>query len=79
MNHPAINFITGIRRTWQDPRTPWAARLLLLAAIAYVLLPMDIVPDVIPVLGWLDDLAILPAAMLLFRRWSSRRASVVAR
>lgn len=79
MNHPAIAFISSLRRAWQNPGTPWAARLLLLAGIAYVLLPMDLVPDVIPVLGWLDDLAILPAAILLFRRWASRRAGFVAR
>lgn len=74
MTHPAITFLSNIRKAWQNPHTPWAARLLLLAGIAYVLIPMDLVPDVIPVIGWLDDMAILPAALFIFQRWTSRRA-----
>jgi uncharacterized membrane protein YkvA (DUF1232 family) len=39
----------------RDPRTPAAAKLTLVLAMLYVLSPVDLVPDVIPVLGWLDD------------------------
>ncbi|MFT4268336.1 MAG: YkvA family protein [Xenophilus sp.] len=39
----------------RDPRSPIAAKLTALAAVLYVLSPVDLVPDVIPVLGWLDD------------------------
>lgn len=44
----------------RDPRAPLAGRALALLALLYVLWPFDLVPDVIPVLGWLDDLAIAP-------------------
>ena len=49
----------------RDPRTPWAARLLALAIAAYALSPIDLIPDVIPVLGLLDEAILLPLAILL--------------
>jgi uncharacterized membrane protein YkvA (DUF1232 family) len=49
----------------QDPRTPWFAKVLLLAAIGYVLLPFDLIPDWIPVLGLVDDLLIVPGLVVL--------------
>lgn len=52
----------------RDARTPWAARLLALLVAAYALSPIDLVPDFIPVLGWLDDLLLVPAGVWLVRR-----------
>jgi len=39
----------------RDPRAPWSAKLATVAAILYVVSPVDLVSDFIPVLGWLDD------------------------
>jgi uncharacterized membrane protein YkvA (DUF1232 family) len=50
---------------------PWL-RLVLLAALAYVISPIDLAPDFIPVLGWADDIGVIALAIYLFRAW--RRA-----
>lgn len=46
----------------RDPYTPRLSRWLALAVIAYALSPIDLIPDFIPVLGYLDDLLLLPLA-----------------
>jgi uncharacterized membrane protein YkvA (DUF1232 family) len=52
----------------RDPRTPLVAKLVAGAVAAYALSPIDLVPDVIPVLGYLDDIVLLPLGVLLARR-----------
>ncbi|TPG59622.1 DUF1232 domain-containing protein [Roseomonas nepalensis] len=49
----------------RDPRTPWYAKALALAIAAYALSPIDLIPDVIPVLGLLDEALLLPPLILL--------------
>jgi uncharacterized membrane protein YkvA (DUF1232 family) len=39
----------------RDPRAPWISKLVAVLAVAYVLSPVDLVSDLIPVLGWIDD------------------------
>jgi uncharacterized membrane protein YkvA (DUF1232 family) len=53
----------GIAAT--DRRTPWYAKLLAAAIVAYALSPIDLIPDFVPVLGYLDELIVLPLGILL--------------
>ena len=52
----------------RDPRTPWFAKALVFLIIAYALSPIDLIPDFIPVFGYLDDLIIVPAGIALALR-----------
>src|SRR5678815_2432842 len=49
----------------KDPRTPWYAKGLIFLIVAYALSPIDLIPDFIPVLGYLDDLILIPAGIWL--------------
>src|SRR6478735_10023357 len=52
----------------RDPRTPWYVKALALAVAAYALSPIDLIPDFIPVLGYVDDLLIVPLGIALVIR-----------
>jgi uncharacterized membrane protein YkvA (DUF1232 family) len=52
----------------RDPRVPWYARFLAIVVAAYALSPIDLIPDFIPVLGYVDDLIIVPAGIALVIR-----------
>jgi uncharacterized membrane protein YkvA (DUF1232 family) len=52
----------------RDPRVPWYAKALAIAVAAYALSPIDLIPDFVPVLGYLDDLIIVPAGIALVVR-----------
>jgi uncharacterized membrane protein YkvA (DUF1232 family) len=52
----------------RDPRTPWYAKLVVVCVVAYALSPIDLIPDPIPVLGYLDDLLLLPLGIYLALR-----------
>ena len=74
----------------RDQRTPWHAKAVAAAVAAYALSPIDLIPDFIPVLGYLDDLVIVPLGILLavrlipaelmeeFRREARERARPVS-
>jgi len=49
----------------RDPRVPWYAKALAAAVAAYALSPIDLIPDFIPVLGYVDDVIIVPAGIVL--------------
>jgi uncharacterized membrane protein YkvA (DUF1232 family) len=52
----------------RDPRTPWHAKLLATIVLAYALSPLDLIPDFVPVLGYVDDLILVPAGIALTLR-----------
>lgn len=52
----------------RDPRVPWHVKLLAAVVAAYALSPIDLIPDFVPVLGYLDDIVIVPAGILLIVR-----------
>lgn len=49
----------------RHPDTPWYAKLLVATIVAYALSPIDLIPDFIPVLGYLDDLVLIPIGLML--------------
>ena len=49
----------------KDKRTPWYAKIIAAAVVVYALSPIDLIPDFIPVLGYMDDIIILPAMIAL--------------
>ena len=49
----------------RDPRVPWYAKATAIAVAAYALSPIDLIPDFIPVLGYLDDVVIVPLGIHL--------------
>ncbi len=53
------------RQVARDPRTPWLSKLLIGFAIAYLLSPVDLIPDFIPILGHMDDVILVPGLLWL--------------
>ena len=51
-----------------DPAPPWAAKMRAAQVVAYALSPLDLIPDFIPVLGYVDDVQLLPAVIWLALR-----------
>ena len=51
--------------SYKDSRTPWYAKLVAILVVAYAFSPIDLIPDFIPVIGYLDDLIIVPLGIAL--------------
>jgi len=54
----------------RDPRVPWYAKALAICVVGYALSPLDLIPDFIPVLGYLDDLILVPLGIALVLRFT---------
>ncbi|QNB44963.1 DUF1232 domain-containing protein [Thermanaerosceptrum fracticalcis] len=50
---------------YKDPRVPWYARVFIACVVAYAFSPIDFIPDFVPVLGYLDDLILIPLGVSL--------------
>jgi len=66
------NEIHALYLASKDPRTPWYAKVFAVLIIGYALSPIDLIPDFIPVLGYLDDLIIVPAGIVLLLKMTPR-------
>jgi uncharacterized membrane protein YkvA (DUF1232 family) len=49
----------------RDPQTPWYAKLFIATVVAYAVSPVDLIPDFIPVLGYVDDLVLVPLGIIV--------------
>ena len=63
----------------RDPRTPWYAKLLVAGIVAYAFSPIDLIPDFVPVLGYLDDLVLIPLGITLALRLVPRSVLIDCR
>jgi len=63
--HAIKRDVTALYLAGRDPRTPWLAKAVAAIVVAYALSPIDLIPDFIPVIGYLDDLLIVPLGILL--------------
>ena len=55
----------AIYMAYKDPRVPWYAKILIAFVVAHTFSPIDLIPDFIPILGYLDDLIIAPLGIAL--------------
>ncbi|WP_130830802.1 YkvA family protein [[Erwinia] mediterraneensis] len=60
----------------RDPRTPWWYKLLAVGLVAYALSPIDLIPDVIPILGLLDDAILIPLGVMILLRLLPREVRI---
>ena len=67
--------MTLFLRLMFDKRVPWKLKLLPILADGYAILPWDFLPDLIPIIGWIDDIAILVVATLIFLGLGSSSAA----
>ena len=57
--------IYAIYLAYKDPRVPWYARIFAACVVGYAFSPIDLIPDPIPILGYLDDLILIPLGVML--------------
>jgi len=57
--------VYAIYLAYKDPRVPWYARIFAVCVLGYAFCPIDLIPDPIPILGYLDDLILVPLGIFL--------------
>ena len=60
--------VVAIALAVRDPRVPWYAKVVGACVVAYAVSPIDLIPDFVPVLGYLDDLVVVPLGLMLVLR-----------
>jgi uncharacterized membrane protein YkvA (DUF1232 family) len=70
---------TALYFAYRDPRTPWYARAFSALVVAYLFSPIDLIPDFIPILGYLDDLVLVPLGISLAIKMIPREVLMDAR
>ncbi|MBI5479649.1 MAG: DUF1232 domain-containing protein [Deltaproteobacteria bacterium] len=63
-----IGHLRALGRFFRDPQASLAGKIFVALAVAYVVSPIDAIPDVVPVIGWLDDVGIIGAALAYLSR-----------
>ena len=75
---PKIGYVPALLRFFRDPQASLFGKVFVLLTVAYIVWPLDFIPDVAPVLGWLDDLGFASIAIAYLARVTSRYRSVPA-
>jgi uncharacterized membrane protein YkvA (DUF1232 family) len=57
--------IYALYLAYKDPRLPWYAKVVAAVVVGYAFSPIDLIPDMIPILGYLDDLVLIPLGVVL--------------
>ena len=60
---PRVGHLRALGRFFRDPAASLGGKVFVGLAVAYVVMPLDLLPDVVPVLGWLDDVGIIAIAL----------------
>ncbi len=73
--------VIAMAHAMRHPGTPWYARIFVALIVAYAVSPIDLIPDFIPVFGYLDDFLLIPIGALIARRliladiWAESRSA----
>ena len=65
-----VTLLLALWKLFKHPDTPWPPKLVAIAVLAYVLSPIDLIPDFIPLIGMLDDIVLVPLGVALAIRLS---------
>ena len=63
--HKIKREVYALYLAYRDPRTPWYGKAFAALVVAYAFSPIDLIPDFIPVLGYVDDLVLIPLGMMI--------------
>ncbi len=68
-----VEILGSLLSALDNPATPTAARAMIIGAIGYIVLPVDLIPDALPVVGWTDDIASAGGVLMAVKAYSTFR------